>query len=406
MLICNGTINGVTYEEKQVNAKILMDHFGVPPMNGIPKIFRLIPGMGLLREDRSNPGETLITPGRAFGTAFTVTTDEGSLNIRFSTSRTPIPGGGGTYRYSPKKMNFIKSSATFSFPPERVEEYVWAYLHPKNKRSPFAKKPQYEYFDPAEDARKQMDEIRKIGELTQAIAIMPEAEMRLRAAGLTYIVGSRRVSFPGATKADQSVVRAKLIEALNLHKKSFIEAWNNAENSVVGVVMMAQSLNIIEQIAVPGGVAWQYTKEYGGTRICVASTNQNPIDVIVSEVTAQYSVYFNRFKAFIDQATHSNQVAPEITPRQPDAPETLTKDFLSAMDAEGFVNLCADREFIGFERTASAVYVLRSNGTLNRPILTVTTPKNWKSELVTYFSTEAGAESRDALITSILKRKE
>ena len=406
MLICNGTINGVTYEEKQVNAKVLIEAFGVPQMNGIPKVFRLIPGMGLMREDRSNPGETLITPGRAFGTAFTVTTNEGSLNIRFSTSRTPIPGGGGTYRYSPKKMNFIKSSATFSFPPERVEEYVWAYLHPKNKKSPFAKKPQYEYFDPAEDARKQMDDVRKIGELTQVIATMPEAEMRLRAAGLTYMWGNRRVSFPGATKVDQSIVRAKLIESLNVHKKAFIEAWNNAENSVVGVVMMAQSLNIIEQVAVPGGVAWQYTKAYGGSRICVASTNQNPIDVIVSEITAQYAVYFNRLKAFIDQASHANQAQPEVTPRQSDVPENLTKEFLANLDVEGFVNLCADREFIGFERTNSTVYVLRSNGTLNRPLLTVKTPKDWKSELAQHFSTEAGAEPRDALITSILKRKE
>lgn len=401
MLIANGTLKGQFYDEAQIKPQVLIDAFGIPPMNGQPKTFRLKAGMGLIRKDRSNPGEILITPGKAMSPYFTVTTPEGSLSLRYATNRQPIKGGGG-YKYTPNKVKSIAGYAEFFFGPNQIEEYVWHYLNPKNAKSPFARAPQYEYFNAAEDAQKEMVYLSAQNDLMQAIFSMPEHELRLRAAGLTFIADGRRVQFNGALTAEVAVIRQRLIKALTDYGRYFIDAWSTAETSVLGVVKMAENLNIIGQYQLAGGTEWRYTEQYGGARIAFANAGQDPLQVLISEVTVQYAVLFPKLKGLVDIAGGISKKASVQAPVAKPVP--ITAEAVSALPALDLIELAESKEAIAFERGAQKVYSLNPNGSLNKPILPqVKSAKQWRTELAEFLQTDAGKKFREDLEAAIIK---
>lgn len=429
MLILNGNLKGTEYNESQVNAKVLIEAFGIPPMNGKPKTFRLIQGAGAMRKDRSNPGEILVSPGQMKNPVFTINTHDGTLSVRYCTQRTIIPGGNGAVRYLPKKLSFIKGESQFYFGPERVEEYVWAYLHPDNKRSPFRKPnkpPMYEYFDPEEDAKRDMAFMAKKVELMQEITLMPENDVRMRGAGLTYLVDAKRISFPFAANKNISdaVVRAKLIECLNNHGQRFIDAWEASGNSVVGVVKLAENLNIIVQSSITGGFEWRFHSNFGGTRICTGTKEQDPIGVIVNEVTGQYDKYMTKLKHLIEVAS-DNSTPGEPSKKEPAkivekvvevekivyrdaAPKgSLGKIELDELPNVEFVEYAEKKEVIGIERKDKQVFLLnRKTGALVRPLLKVQEVGGWREEFAAFLNEEEGKAVRIEMTAALVKIKE
>lgn len=395
MLIVNGTIGGQTYDNSIVKAETLMNAFSIPPLDGRPATFRLIEGYGLMRRDRSNPGEMLIAPAKRINPEFTVSTSNGTISIRYATNRTAIPGGGGTYRFTPKKMEFINGSSHFYFDEKRIEEYVWAYLHPNNRKSPFSRNPKYEYFSAEADAIKSMEMLTKQNELIQTIFAMPDAELRLRSAGLVYHVGPKTVQFPGSANLQIAVIKQRLIEALTRDGRHFVDAWASSETSVLGVVRMAESLGIIEQVQMSGGVEWRYTANYGGARIAFATSQQNPLQVLVGEVTSMYATYYPKIKALIEVA--GGGVAAQVVDKPARTPEPIPEMPL--------VDRLMEADLISFERTTGTVHQIKANGNLGAPIIKVENKGAWKSELKQYFETEDGQKIVTDLEAILSKKK-
>lgn len=394
MLIVNGTVGGQTYDNQVVKAETLMNAFSIPKLDGRPATFRLIPGYGLMRPDRSNPGEMLIAPAKRINPEFTVSTSDGTLSIRYATNRTPIPGGGGTFNFRPKKMEFISGSSHFYFDEKRIEEYVWAYLHPNNRKSPFARNPKYEYFSAEADAIREMEVLGKQNELIQSIFTMDDAELRLRSAGLVYHIGAKTVQFPGSASLQPAVIKQRLIQALTRDGRHFIDAWASSETSVLGVVRMAESLGIIEQAQMTGGVEWRYTANYGGARIAFATSQQNPLQVLIGEVTAMYSTYYPKLRSLIEVAGGAVVTKSGISssPLATEAPEMP------------FVDRLLEADLISFERTNGTVHQIKANGNLGAPIFKVENKGAWKTELKAYFETEDGQKIKSDL-EAILQKK-
>jgi hypothetical protein len=427
-LIINGTVGGRFYNDEQIKASVLIDAFKVPAMNGKPRTFKLIEGTRVFRKDRSNPGEVLVTPGKMINPEFTVTTSEGTISLRYYTNRTPIPGGGGTYRYMPKKMTFIKGETMFYFGPERVEEYVWAYLHPQNAKSPFKKAnkpPVYSYFDAEESAMAQMDFLGKKVDLMQIIATMKENELRMRAAGLTYIFNTRRISFSNAANPNISVaiIRNNLITALTQHEQKFIDAWGSADTSVVGIAKMAEALNIVEQKPISGGIEWRFHQNYGGARICTATKDQDSLSVLVGEITGQYQFYVPKLKNLIDvvggdtpEVEDKAAVAPvkekvvekvveKIVYRDAQPTGPLGKNEIDALPNLEFVEYAEKREIIALERTQSKVFKLNKKGDIERPLCKIEDKQRWKEEFAQYLNEEQGKTDRIDLTATLIKLK-
>ena len=428
MLLVSGTIKGTHYEEKPVQASLLIDAFGIPPMNGNPKTFKLIMGTNAMRKDRSNPGELLVSPGQMMGPQYSVNTSEGTLTIRFYTSRQVITGGGGTYRYTPKKMTFIRGEERFFFMPDRIDEYVWAYLHPLCYQSPFKKsnKPSvYTYFDPEAEAATQTAFMAKKVGLMQVITLMPDSELRTRAAGLTYMFGTRRISFSNAAnpKISVAIIKNNLINALNSHEQKFIDAWGSAESSVVGVVKMAESLEIIEQKQISGGMEWRFHQNYGGARICTATKDQDPLSVLVGEVTGQYQYYMGKLKNLIDVVggVSVKDEAPQVITKEVikevekivyrDAPAAEPKGPLSKTEIDllgnlDFVEYCEKRDLITIDRAKSQVCKLNKKVGIERPITKVDNLNRWREEFAAYLNEDEGKQDRTDLTVSLIKLKE
>lgn len=418
MLVINGTVNGTLYEEKSVKPEVLIKAFKIPPMNGTPKTFKLILGTNLMRKDRNNPGSVLITPGLKMGPEFTVTTNDGSLTIRYATSKTPIPGGGGTYRYMPKKMSFIKGQESFYFGDDRIEEYVWAFLHPSNKQSPFSKPnrpPSYQYFDPVEEALNTGKKLMGKMDVMQAIMVMEEQELRLRAAGLSYLFGTSRISFPGAAKIETGILRSQLIQAANAHEDSFLDAWAASGDSVIGLAKIAEAAGVIQQVPVNGGTEWRFSQQYGGARIAFAYKDQDPLSILVSELSVNQSSYTNRIKSLISGKQPQTPAQPEqflandlaIVSNAPDSlppAAPLKKKDLDEMDAAEFVQHAEEMDVIGIERAQSKAFILnRKTGATIRPLCKVEKIPSWRAEVATHLNSEEGKADRKE-ITAILRK--
>lgn len=427
-LIINGSVGGRFYNDEPIKASVLIDAFKVPPMNGKPRTFRLIEGTRVFRKDRSNPGEVLVTPGKMINPEFTVTTSEGTISLRYYTNRTPIPGGGGTYRYMPKKLSFIKGDTMFYFGPERVEEYVWAYLHPQNSKSPFKKPnkpPVYAYFDAEEAAITQMDFLGKKVDLMQIIATMKESELRMRAAGLTYLFNNRRISFNNAANPNISVaiIRNNLITALTQHEQRFIDAWGSADASVIGVARMAEALNIIEQKPISGGIEWRFHQNYGGARICTATKEQDALSVLVGEITGQYQHYVPKLKNLIDVVSDTPVAEQKTTgPAKEKIVEkivevekivyrdaapvgALGKAEIDGLENLAFVEYAEKRDIIALERTQSKVFKLNKKGDIERPLCKIEDKQRWKEEFAQYLNEEQGKTDRIDLTATLIKLK-
>lgn len=432
MLLVSGTIKGTHYDEKPVQASLLIDAFNIPPMNGAPKVFKLIEGTSAMRKDRSNPGEILVSPGQMLGPQYSVNTPEGTLSIRFYSSRQVIPGGAGTYRYTPKKVTFIRGESKFYFTPDRIDEYVWAYLHPNCYQSPFKKSNRpsvYSYHDPEEQARIETAFTAKKMELMQVIMLgLGEQELRTRAAGLTYMFNNRRISFSNAAnpKISVSIVKNNLINALNAHEQRFIDAWNSSEGSVVGVVKMAESLGIIEQHPTSLGTEWRFHQNYGGARICTATKDQDSLSVLVGEVTGQYNHYMTKLKGLIDVASGGTAVIEEVAPKviekevikevvkevekivyrdaAPTGPLSKTEiDELANLD---FVEYCEKRDIIALDRAKNQVCKLNKKGAIERPIVKVESLNKWREEFAAYLNEDEGKLDRTDLTVALIKLKE
>lgn len=404
MLIISGNVNGEIFEEKVVTNKFVMDKFGVPPIKGAA-VFRVTSSSHVKRN--RGDGRVLVTPGKKVTPAFTVSTPEGQFTLRYAETKQLAKGGIG-HVYTPKKVQMLSGDDSFSVTDQNIDLYVWLYLHPYNKVSPFERSSIYTYWDPIADAKKGMDAVQAEIDLIMEMSGMNSSDLRLRAAGMHYrarVGGSvATITIPGATSSPIEVVRVNLMQALKRDGKAFIDAWNSTESSVLGIARMAEQLGIIEQKPVGQNIVWAYSHEYGGAKIVSVRNDADPQQMLISELTARYNDYIPNLRNLISLSAPSTPEAtkplPETAPKK-DA-VLLVDDMTLAQVIES-----GNDTIIAYDRSSQSVWTLDKNGELETNLLSCAFPE-WKASAAGFLASDEGVEWNNKLRTrlkKILKQK-
>lgn len=378
MLICNGTINGVTYEDKAVPAKLIADKFGVPDISdGKPGMFQLIMGTNLIKVDRNNGGYA-VTPAWKMDPTFTISTKEGSLTIRYAESSAPSRDG---RRYTPRKVSLVRGIEFFSVDNTKIDLFVWTWLNPKNKTSPFARRPLYAHYDPEAAASAENKSLEAIFALQSEILSMNEADLRMRAAGLSYSIAGNRYDFRASVSLPIMQVRNILQKNLLNHRETFISAWKNAGSSLSGMVAMAEATGVLKRETTKSGVLWRYSDKFGGASICVAEVNAEPLQTLITELNAS-PYHITTIRNLLSDTSKSDNGTPPAKPavKQVEAPAPPNPEE-DAVNLKDLIAEAIDKGIVAFDEESGSINQLRTDGVKRKTLATSYSRNGWMDDL-------------------------
>lgn len=382
MLICNGTINGVTYEDKAVSAKLIADKFGVPDLSdGKPGMFKLIMGTNLIKVDRNNGGYA-VAPAWKMDPTFTLSTPEGSLTIRYAESSAPSRDG---RKYTPRKVSLVRGTEFFSVDHTKIDLFVWTWLNPKNKTSPFSRRPLYSHYDPEAAAAAENKSLEAIFALQSEILSMPETDLRMRAAGLSYSVAGNRYDFRASVSLPIMQVRNILQKNLLNHRDVFISAWKNAGSSLSGMVAMAEATGVLKRETTKSGILWRYSDSFGGASICVAEVNAEPLQTLITELNAS-PYHITTIRNLLAEVSKSDQpkeavkTAPKATPKQADVPKEEEPEEVQ-VNLKSLISEAIDKGIVAFDEESGSINQLRTDGVKRKTLATSYSRNGWMDDL-------------------------
>ncbi len=387
MLVISGILGGVQYDEAPVSVDKIREALGIPAINKYAE-FRVSPE----RVKTDGFGQIHFPPSTFISTVANIQIGaENAFTLRYTENRKAA--GAGTFTYSDTRIkDFVgQALALGDERPQEREKYVFFYLNPRCSSSPAyteSKEPLYFLYDRAGESEKTVAKYQLIGEIGQEILTMDNSRLRIKAAGLRYRTAKGgQMSVDASDVVSEGELRGRLSELLHADPQSFADAWRDDTNHLRGLVMYGIEKGVILQSSNgSGSITWRWSDAQGGREMVVASRQEDPFVVLLTEIATKFTMYVPKLNAAINALNGSNLEMPGPIGEIEGADE-LTNSKIKAMTAPQIVAFAVSSDVLYFDRMNGELYYV--NGETgepdDQPVFTTLERKEWQrafSELI------------------------
>lgn len=405
MLIVSGTLpSGKTVFEEVIPPQEMIKEFSVPPMGKYAE-FRI--DSRFTKRD-AETGEIRVGRAQSFVPAYTISTPNGSVNIRYADTR--LPDGPGSFKYSltgeggatNRMMDFRDEMFVFN-QPSQVEKFIWYFLHPLNGSNPFKKQNgqyRYWYLDRETEARKKLDLQRAVESIKSEIMDKDEPTIRVYAAGLSYKVNGIERTMPNLDTASISQLRLMLLDRLNADGEAFVQAWRTGNNSLYGMIVFAVDKGLIRVRRFQGGASWVWNTESHKDAPIANITTSEPEMATLKRV---FNDNYENLVPILQSAINALRVKEIELPTDDimATQEELTMSVLLNKGWDWIVSQAMLKGLLAFDYNTGSVRAI-VNGKMEQDLYTAINPGNWSKELVDRLKTHEGASLRLPISNALL----
>jgi hypothetical protein len=195
---------------------------------------------------------------------FTVNTANGTFTVIYYESES---GKEGEKTYRPHRIGFRGSGQLFQA--QEHEKFVFMYLHPSCKDSPFVGiNPGWQYKNRQAEAAAQMNVTKKHLSVVNRLIQMGEAELKILGHGLN-IAG---LNIPVQSMTGDEI-RAQLIAIHGQFRDEFTSQYENKDTQIRGVLLYALEMGLIRMETTSGSQNYVYgTSGKDGDILCRVAT--------------------------------------------------------------------------------------------------------------------------------------
>lgn len=227
-----------------------------------------------------------------------------------------------------------------------------------------------------------------LAELGLEIMTMPEARLRIRAAGLSYRSGSNgNIMVDASDAVSAAEIRVALSELLHRDKQQFFEAWKDENGYVRGLIRYGIEVGVIvAQKNSNQAETWKWSDADGGGDIITVPRNSEPLISLFNHAGESYNYFIPKLRDAIARVEGASIQMPgafeEIVNE-----EELTVNKVKALEPDALVRYSASLDVIWFDRSAGQVYRMNAEGeTEGDPLYSVQNKKEWQKEYAEFIA--------------------
>jgi hypothetical protein len=385
MLLIDGTLsNGETYNSQVVNPMDLINLFNIPKLKG-----QAVADIRLATKytHKDQFGQTRKLLSLRLNPVFTVQDEKGnSFTLRYFKSRNKNGKNGETF--SPTRMVDAVGGAALITAAEQ-DKYVYYWLNPDNKTSPFNKGKRFKYFfyDAEAEAMATLHVAAFRRSISNEIQDAHIDVIRAKALSLKIQTNSGMVSVDNATSVGEAPLRANLLNLLDRYPREFVNAWATSGDNLVGKLRLAIDRKIIVEKKDPNSSnmpAWFWNTDQNKERITVITGLKGALMALHNAFADNYNGLYPILEdamAWSNIENGRNQIVNKVT----NADSTKTDIMKAAWDisAHELVGEALSREVIYFDRSSGVLYELK-DGEIGDQLFSTNNPKAWRDEYAEY----------------------
>lgn len=376
MFELTGQVGKKNFTETQVSAQQLINDFKLTLPEGDIVVFKLGPQY-IKKDNLNNMTRHLI--GINMKPFIAGTFDGGSVNLRFFDQK--IPKGQGMFKYTPSRVRAIRGIETILRKDRDMELIVFLLLYKGCDQSPLRRPGEmveYELFDSEKASLKELEFYETKHAMQEEIMKASDQRIKNKVKGITI----KSYKIPHTSTDTISSMRSRLMQALDMHGKDFISAWNDTGQELKGFIADCFDKGIVVVEPTGNGQIIKWGKDhYQGQQILSVGRNKTPQDALMQFAYDNYESFMRMINKAMTEDKFSNYALPESASADMDVPVPIELKDVEELTPDEITKLIIDNDFVYFDRKSNEIFWMLNNAPEKKPVLKVENPKHWRVEL-------------------------